>query len=91
MTRVKQEKLMKVTLTIAAITTLMLASPALADCASDLTKIDEAMKTATVDEATMAKLKPAVDAAKAAQTANDMKACETAAMEAKTLLGLKDG
>lgn len=79
---------MKSTLAIAALATALLAGPAFADCAGDLTKIDEAMKSAKLDEATTTKVKTAYDTAKAAQTANDATACETATKEIMTLLGM---
>jgi hypothetical protein len=67
----------------------LLAGPAFADCAADLAQADEMLKTATLDEATMTKVKAAQDAAKAAQTSGDTAACDTAAAELKTLLGIK--
>ena len=46
----------------------LLVTPALADCAASLTKIEEAMKTATVDDATKANVQTLASEAK---TAND--------------------
>jgi hypothetical protein len=65
-----------------------LATPALADCAGDLTKIEEAMKTVKLDEATMTKASASLEVAKAASLAKDEAACTVATKEVLTLLGM---
>ena len=79
---------MKATIFGTALFVVAAASPAFADCAGDLTKIDEAMKSATLDEASMTKAKESLDKAKAAQAANDEAACTTSAKEVLTMLGM---
>ncbi len=79
---------MKATLIGTALFIAATVSPAFADCAADLTKIDEAMKAATLDEASMTKAKETLDKAKAAQTANDEAACTTSAKEVLAMLGM---
>lgn len=71
----------------AAFATTLFASPAFADCAGDLTKVDEMMKTMKLDEAGTAKAKELMNKAKVAQTANDETACIAAAAELMTLAG----
>jgi hypothetical protein len=78
---------MKATIIGTALFIVAAASPAFADCAADITKIDEAMKTATLDEASMTKAKEVLDKAKAAQSANDEAGCTTSAQEVLTMLG----
>lgn len=63
-------------------------SPALADCAADMTKIDEAMKTATLDDAGKTKAQELLDKAKAARDANDEAGCAASTKEVLTLLGM---
>ena len=79
--------------TILAATALaaFLVTPAFAaeDCAASLMKIDEAMKTATVDDQTKAKLTELVDQAKSANDKGDAADCSAKATEAMTLVGLK--
>lgn len=79
---------MKRTLIAAAFATSLFAAPAFADCAADLTKVDEAMKTMTLDEATTAKAKELSDKAKAAMEAKDEAACTASAAELMTLVGM---
>jgi ethanolamine utilization microcompartment shell protein EutL len=69
----------------------ILAMPAFAaeDCAASLTRIDDAMKSATVDEATKARLTELVDKAKASNDNGEAEACSASAMEALALLGMK--
>ena len=80
---------MKMFLTAAALATALLAGPAFADCASDMTKAEEAMKTVTLDDANMAKAKELTDKAKAAGDAKDEAACTAATTELLALLGVK--
>jgi hypothetical protein len=79
---------MKNILIAAALATTLFAAPAFADCAGDLAKIDEAMKTMKLDEAGTAKAKELMDKALAAQTANDETACTAATVELMTLVGM---
>ena len=72
----------------AALATALFASPAFADCAGDLVKIDEAMKIMKLDEAGTAKAKELMDKAKAAQTSNDETACTAATVELMTMVGM---
>jgi hypothetical protein len=80
---------MKMTFIAAAIATTLLAAPAFADCAADLTKIDEAMKTIKLDEANTAKAKELMDKAVVARDAKDEAACGTSTAELMTLVGLQ--
>jgi hypothetical protein len=78
--------------TVFAAVTLVaiLATPAFAqqDCAASLAKIDDAMKTVTIDDATKAQLEGLVNDAKAANDNGDAAACEAKAGEALALLGM---
>ncbi len=78
---------MKATILGTALFIAAAVTPAMADCAGDITKIDEAMKAATLDEASMTKAKETLDKAKAAQAANDEAGCSTSAKEVLTMLG----
>jgi hypothetical protein len=78
---------MKATIVATVLFVASVASPAFADCAGDLTKIDEAMKSATLDEASMTKAKEALEKAKAAQAANDEATCTTSTKEVLAMLG----
>ncbi len=79
---------MKMTIIAAAFATTILAAPAFADCAADITKVEEAMKTMKLDETGTAKAKELMDKAVAARDAKDEAACTTSATELKTLVGL---
>jgi hypothetical protein len=79
---------MKLTFIAAALATTLLAAPAFADCAGDITKVEEAMKTMKLDEANMTKAKELMDKAVAARDAKDEAACTASATELKTLVGL---
>jgi hypothetical protein len=79
---------MKNILIAAALATTLFAAPAFADCAGDLTKVDELMKTMKLDDAGTAKAKELMDMAKAAQTAGDETACTAATAELMTLVGM---
>jgi hypothetical protein len=78
------------TIFAAAAIAAFLVTPALAadDCATTVGKIDEAMKTATVDEATKAKLTSLVEKAKAEGEKGEADACAATTKEAMTLLGM---
>jgi hypothetical protein len=79
---------MKTTFIAAAFATALFAAPAFADCAADLTKVDEAMKTMKLDEATTTKAKELTDKAKAAMDAKDEATCAASAKELMTLVGM---
>jgi hypothetical protein len=76
------------TILTALVVTAGLAAPAFADCAGDLAKIDEAMKTAKLDDASATKAKGMVDTAKAANDKGDAAACEAATKEVLAMLGM---
>ena len=80
---------MKMTFVAAALATTLFAAPAFADCAADITAVEEAMKTMKLDEATGTKAKELMDKAVAARDAKDEAACTAAATELKTLAGLQ--
>ena len=76
-------------LILAAMMTAALAVPAYAkQCPALLAKIDEAMKTATVDDATKAKVTELAETGKAAHDAGDHESSEKALNEALALLGM---
>jgi hypothetical protein len=79
---------MKITIIAAAFATTLLAIPAYADCAEDITKVEDAMKTMKLDETNTAKAKELMDKAVAARDAKDEAACTASATELKTLVGL---
>jgi hypothetical protein len=79
---------MKMTFIAAALATTLIAAPAFADCAADLTKVEEAMKTMKLDEANSAKAKELMDKAVAARDAKDEAGCTASATELKTMVGL---
>ena len=80
---------MKTTFAAAAVAaSLMFVPAAFADCAGDLAKVDDAMKTMKLDEANTTKAKELMDKAKAAQTANDETTCLATAQELMTLVGM---
>ncbi len=64
------------------------AGPALADCAGDLAKIDEAMKATKLDEASTARATELLTQAKAASDAADEAACTASTKEILTMLGM---
>lgn len=80
---------MKTTLIAAAMATALFVGPAFADCAGDMAKVDEAMKTAKLDEAGTAKAKELTDKAKAASDAKDEAACTAATAELLPMLGVQ--
>ena len=74
---------------LAFVTLAALSSPALASqCPTLMTKIDEAMKTATVDDATKAQITELYSQGKTAHDAGDHPAAEKALNEALALLGM---
>lgn len=79
---------MKKTLLASALLAAM-ATPALASqCPALMAEIDEAMKTATVDEAIRAQVMELYEKGKAAHEGGDHAASEATLAEAKALLGL---
>lgn len=64
------------------------AAPAFADCAGDITKIEEAMKTTKLDEAGMKTATDTMTKAKAASEAKDESACTTATGDLMKMLGM---
>ena len=79
---------MKMTFIAATLASTFLAAPAFADCAADITKVEEAMKTMKLDEANTTKAKELMDKAVAARDAKDEAGCTASATELKTLVGL---
>jgi hypothetical protein len=79
---------MKTVLIAATLAFAFAAGPAFADCASDLTKIDEAMKTVKLDDAGMQKATESLTKAKAAADAKDEAACTTNTAELMKMLGM---
>lgn len=79
---------MKMTFIAAALATTLLAAPAFADCAADLAKATEALKTIKLDEANATKAKELTDKANAALAASDEAACTASSKELLTLLGM---
>jgi hypothetical protein len=79
---------MKMTMIAAAFATSLFAAPAFADCAADLTRVEEAMKTVKLDEAMTTKAKALMEKAVAARDAKDEAACTTSTIELKSLVGL---
>lgn len=76
-------------LILAAMMTAALAMPAYAgQCPALMGKIDEAMKTATVDDATKAKIMEAYEKGKTAHDAGDHADSEKHLNEALALLGM---
>ena len=80
---------MKTIFTAAAVAAF-LATPAFAadDCGASLAKIDEAMKTMKVDEATGAKLTTLIEKAKAENGKGEADACDATTKEAMARLGM---
>jgi hypothetical protein len=79
---------MKTTLIAAAVGLTLFAGPAFADCAGDMAKITEAMKTVKLDDANNAKAKELMDTATAASGTKDEAACTAATGELIKLLGM---
>ncbi len=79
---------MRSTIIAAAFATAFLAGPALADCAGDMAKIDEAMKSATLDETGKTKATELLTKAKTAMEAKDEEACAASTKEVLTMLGM---
>lgn len=64
------------------------AAPAFADCAGDMAKITDAMKTVKLDDANNAKAKALINMATAASGSKDEAACTAATGELIKLLGM---
>jgi hypothetical protein len=64
------------------------AVPAFADCAGDITKIEEAMKTTKLDEAGMKTATDSLTKAKAASEAKDEAACTVVTGDLMKMLGM---
>jgi opacity protein-like surface antigen len=79
---------MKSILIAATLALAFATSPAFADCAGDLAKIDEAMKTVKLDEAGMKKATDSLTKAKAASEAKDEASCTTETAELMKMLGM---
>lgn len=79
---------MKKTFIAALFVSAFAVAPAFADCAADITKIDEAMKAATLDEASKTKASDLMTKAKASMDAGDEAACAASAKEVLTMLGM---
>jgi hypothetical protein len=80
---------MKRILIAASVASALFAAPAFADCAGDMTKITDAMKTMKMDEAGTTKAKDLMEKAKKASDIKDEAACTSATTELMTMLGLK--
>lgn len=79
---------MKSVLIAATLVMAFAAGPAFADCAGDIAKIEEAMKTTKLDEAGMKTAKETMDKAMAASVAKDEAACTTNTAELMKMLGV---
>jgi hypothetical protein len=79
---------MKSILIAAAMVMAFAAGPAFADCAGDITKIEEAMKTTKLDEAGMKTATDNLTKAKAAAEAKDEATCTTTTAEMMKMLGM---
>jgi opacity protein-like surface antigen len=79
---------MKNVLIAASLALAFAAAPAFADCASDIAKIEEAMKTTTLDEAGTKLAKETLDKAMAASVAKDEAACTVNTAELMKMLGM---
>ena len=79
---------MKTTFIAAAIGLALFAAPAFADCAGDMAKITEAMKTVKLDDANNAKAKDLMDKATAASGGKDEAACTAATGELMKMLNM---
>jgi hypothetical protein len=79
---------MKFILSAVAIAIAFATGPAFADCAADIQKIQEAMKSTTLDEANKAKADELMQKAMAAQDAKDETGCATSTKEVLAMLGM---
>jgi opacity protein-like surface antigen len=79
---------MKSILIAATMAMAFAAGPAFADCAGDITKIEEAMKTTKLDEAGMKTATDNLTKAKAAADAKDEATCTTTTAEMMKMLGM---
>ena len=72
-----------------AIATALFAAPAFADCAADMTKAQEMMKTAKLDDKAMAAVKDGMAKATDAATKKDEAACAASVAELVKLIPAK--
>jgi hypothetical protein len=79
---------MKTVLIAATLAMAFAAGPAFADCAGDITKIEDAMKTMKLDEAGMKAATDSLTKAKAAAEAKDEASCSTNTAELMKMLGM---
>jgi hypothetical protein len=79
---------MKSVLIAATFAIAFAASPAFADCAGDITKIEEAMKTTKLDDANMKTATDSLTKAKAAADAKDEASCTASTDELMKMLGM---
>jgi opacity protein-like surface antigen len=79
---------MKSVLIAATLALAFAAAPAFADCAGDITKIEEAMKTTKLDEAGMKAAMDNLTKAKAAAEAKDETSCTTSTAELMKMMGM---
>jgi hypothetical protein len=79
---------MKSVLIAASVFFAFAAAPAFADCAADITKIEEAMKTTKLDEAGMKTATDSLTKAKAASDAKDESACTVMTGDLMKMLGM---
>jgi hypothetical protein len=78
---------------LAAVVAMGLAAPAFAGgthCDEDIAAVDEALATAKLSEADMAKVKAARESAEEMRAAKKDEECEKALGEAQALLGIED-
>jgi hypothetical protein len=78
---------------LAAVVAMGLTAPALAGgthCDEDIAAVDQAMATAKLGDADMAKVKAARASAEELRTAKKDEECEKALGQAQALLGIKD-
>jgi len=72
---------------IVAVASFGFAMPAFADdCTDNMTKVEEAIATAQLNEQDMASVQGLIEDARAKQAAGDVEGCATTLAEAKTVL-----
>ena len=79
---------MRSVLMTALLVTALSTGPAFADCVGDITKIEEAMKSTTLDDVGAKKAKDLLDKAMAASVAKDDAACSADTTELMKMMGL---
>ena len=79
---------MKSVLIAATVLFTFAAAPAFADCAGDIAKIEEAMKTTKLDEAGVKTATDSLTKAKAASEAKDESTCTTMTGDLMKMLGM---